>query len=356
VAFELGAKQWKVAMAPTVGSSPWIRDLRAGAWATLDGLLVEGRRRFGLPKDAPVVSCYEAGRDGFWIHRALVARGVENRIVDSASIEVNRRARRRKTDRIDAVKLVMMLMRAAEGERHVWSEVRVPTASDEAARVVSRERTQLVQERTRLINQMRGWLATWGCTLPSRRPEGWWTTVRDWAGEVLPSTLQARLARAQARVQLVTTHLTALEAQQQARVTADPVASRLARLKGLAPTSVSVLLQEGLVWRQFRNRRQVGGFGGYTAVPFQSGDTDHTLGIDRAGNRRLRTISLQLAWQWVRWQPASALTQWYLRRFGDGARRQRLTGIVAVARKLLITLWRYATRNEEPAGAIFKPA
>lgn len=356
VAFELGAKQWKVAMATTVGSQPWVRDMRAGEWTALERVLVEGHRRFGLPAAAPVVSCYEAGRDGFWIHRALAVRGVANRVVDSASIEVNRRARRRKTDRIDAVKLVMMLMRAHAGERHVWAEVRVPSATDEAARLVSRERTQLVTERTRLINQMRGWLATWGCTVPSRRPDGWWTTVRDWAGDALPLSLQQRLARAHARVQLVSAHLAALETQQQATVTADPVAARLARLKGLAPTSVSVLLAEGLVWRRFRNRRQVGGFLGYTAVPFQSGETDRVVGIDRAGNRRLRTISLQLAWQWVRWQPASALTHWYLRRFGEGGRRPRLTGIVAVARKLLIALWRYATTDEAPAGAIFKTA
>jgi len=253
------------------------------------------------------------------------------------------------------LKLVTMLVRVCGGERRVWSEVHVPSVAAEAARQVSRERTALTQEQTRLTNQVKGWLATWGAGLPRRRPSGWWTTVRDWAGAPLPVSLQHRLAWAHARVQLVSAHLAALETQQQATVTADPVAARLAQLKGLAPTSVSVLLQEGLVWRQFRNRRQVGGFVGYTAVPFQSGDTDHMVGIDRAGNRRLRTISLQLAWQWVRWQPASALTQWYRRRFGEG-RRPRLTGIVAVARKLVIALWRYATTNEVPAGAIFKPA
>jgi transposase len=355
VAFELGAKQWKVALASTVESQPWVRGVRAGDWMAVQRLLGDGRRRFGLAAEAPVVSCYEAGRDGFWIHRALRARGISNRVVDSASIEVNRRARRRKTDRIDAVKLVLMLMRAAAGERHVWSEVRVPTVAEEAARVISRERTQLVTERTRRVNQMRGWLTTWGGAWPSRRTDGWWTAVRDWAGEALPVSVQQRLARAQARVHVVTAQLAALEAQQQATVTADPVAARLAALKGLAPTSVSVLLQEGLVWRQFRNRRQVGGFLGYTAVPFQSGDTHQTVGIDRAGNRRLRTISLQLAWQWVRWQPASALTQWYRRRFGEG-RRPRLTGIVAVARKLVIALWRDATTNEVPPGAIVKTA
>ena len=358
VAFELSAKHWKIAMAATVASQPYVRDVAAGAWDVLERMLREGRRRFGLSPDAPVVSCYEAGRDGFWIHRGLLARGIANRVVDSASIEVNRRARRRKTDRIDAIKLLMMLMRVHGGERQVWSEVRVPTVAAEAARLISRERTQLVTERTRLVNQMRGWLTIWGCALPARRREGWWATLHDWAGAQLPETLQRRLARAHARLQLIAAQITAVEAQQQVRVQATPdsVAARLVRLKGLATTSVSVLLDEGLVWRQFRNRRQVGGFLGYTAVPFQSGETDRVLGIDRAGSRRVRTISLQLAWHWVRYQPTSVLTQWYRRRFADGGRRARLTGIVAVARKLLIALWRYATANEVPAGAILKTA
>ena len=140
----------------------------------------------GLPACAPVLSCYEAGRDGFWIHRALMPLGIRNRVVDSASIEVNRRARRAKTDRLDALKLVRMLVRVCLGERRVWSEVQVPSVADEAARQVSRERTALTQEQTRLVNQMRGWLATWGCRLPARQRAGWWTTVRDWAGAALP--------------------------------------------------------------------------------------------------------------------------------------------------------------------------
>jgi len=358
VAFELSAKTWKVALTTGVGTTPWLRELRAGDWTAWARILVDGRRRFTLTAEAPVVSCYEAGRDGFWIHRALLAQGIANRVVDSASIEVNRKARRTKTDRIDAVKLVLMLVRACAGEPRVWSEVRVPTVDAEAARVVSRERTQLVTERTRLLNQVRGWLATWGCAVPRRRLDGWWTTVRDWAGQPLPSAVQHRLARAHARLQLIATHVAALEGQQRAAVSVEgnDAAARLIRLKGLATTSVSVLLDEGLVWRRFRNRRQVGGFLGYTAVPYQSGETARDVGIDRAGNRRLRVVSLQLAWQWVRWQPASALTQWYRARFADHGRRARLTGIVAVARKLVIALWRYATTGDLPAGAIVKTA
>jgi transposase len=199
VAFELGKQDWKLAMTSGFGIEPWLRTIASGDLRAVERTLQEGRKRFGMPADARVASCYEAGRDGFWIHRALTAVGVTNRVVDSASIEVNRRARRAKTDRLDALKLVRMLVRVCAGERRVWSEVRVPTVATEAARQVSRERTALTQEHTRLVNQMRGWLATWGATLPSRRPAAWWTTVRDWAGAALPAQMQARLARAEAR-------------------------------------------------------------------------------------------------------------------------------------------------------------
>ena len=299
------------------------------------------------------MSCYEAGRDGFWIHRALTQVGIRNRVVDSASIEVSRRARRAKTDRLDALKLVGMLVRVCHGEQRVWREVRVPTVAEEAARQVSRERTALTEEQTRLINQMRGWLTTWGCALPRRRAH-WWTTVRDWAGAELPVTVQARLARAEARMAVVEGQIAALDGQQQAAVSAAAPASavrQLVRLKGVATTSASVLLDEGLVWRAFRNRRQVGGFLGFAPTPYDSGESAHEQGISRAGNHRLQAISIQLAWNWVRWQPLSALTQWYRGQFGKGKRARRI-GIVAVARKLVIALWRYVTTGVVPAGAI----
>jgi transposase len=358
VAFELGKQGWKLAMTSGFGIAPWVRTVPHGEWPGVMRVLAQGRARLGLPASAPVVSCYEAGRDGFWIHRALEARGIRNHVVDSASIEVNRRARRAKTDRIDALKLVQMLVRFCYGERKVWSEVRVPTVAEEAARHVSRERTALLQERTRMINQMRGWLATWGTTLPGRRGGAWWTTVRDWAGAALPAPLQARLARLSARLAVVATQIAELDAQQGAAVqTATPESAlgQLVRLKGVAATSASILLDEGLVWRAFRNRRQVGGLLGFAPVPYDSGETERDQGISRAGNRRLQAISVQLAWQWVRWQPDSALTQWYRQRFGSGKRARRL-GIVAVARKLVIALWRYATSGVVPAGAMLKQA
>jgi transposase len=280
-------------------------------------------------------------------------------VVDSASIEVSRRKRRAKTDRIDARKLVQMLVRVCLGDRDVWREVRVPSEADEAARHVSRERTQLTQERTRVLNQIRSWLATYGAQVPPRRAAAWWGRVCDWAGRSLPVDLQARIARADQRLAVIDTQLAALTQAQRAAALAAPAGSALRRLvdlKGIAATGASVLLEEGLVWREFRNRRQVGGMLGYAPVPYQSGDMAQDQGIDRAGNSRWRALSIQLAWQWIRWQPSSALTQWYQRRFGDGGSRARRIGIVALARKLVVALWRYATTGVLPTGAIVKTA
>lgn len=356
VAFELGNREWKLALTSGFGVEPLVRTVRARDLRAVERVLREGRGRLGLPASAPVVSCYEAGRDGFWVHRALTQLGVRNRVVDSASIEVSRRRRRPKTDRLDGLKLVRMLVRVCCGERRVWSEVHVPTVADEAARQVSRERTALTQEQTRLRNQMRGWLTIWGATLPGRRRGAWWTTVRDWEGQTLPVPVQARLARAQTRLALVEEQIAELEAQQAAAVTAAPATSavrQLVRLKGVAVTSASVLVDEGLVWRAFRNRRQIGGLLGFAPTPYTSGDDEREQGISRAGNERLQAISIQLAWNWVRWQPLSGLTVWYRACFGKGKRARRI-GIVALARKLLISLWRYVTTGVVPPGAILK--
>jgi transposase len=342
------------------GRQPWLRTIAAGDLGAVERVVGSARQRFGLPVCARVVSCYEAGRDGFWIHRAVQRLGFENRVVDSASIEVNRRARRTKTDRIDAVKLVMMLVRACGGERRVFAEVRVPTAEAEAARHRSRERTALVQEQTRLRNQIGSWLATCGCrvTARTRQRAAWWTGVRDWADAALPAQVQARIARAEVRLAMVAEQLAAIE-ESQATTThqADPESAlaRLVRVKGVATTSAAVLLDEGLVWRAFENRRQIGGLLGFAPAPYASGDTLRDQGITRAGNKRLQAVMVQLAWGWIRWQRQSALTRWYQERFGRGKRTRRV-GIVALARKLLIALWRYATAGVIPTGAVVKAA
>jgi transposase len=360
VALELGKNEWKLAMTAGFSQSPWLRTVAGGDVSGVERAIDRGRQRFGLPPSARVVSCYEAGRDGFWIHRALVARGLENRVVDSASIEVNRRARRTKTDRIDALKLVMMLVRVCAGERRVFAEVRVPSAEAEAARHRSRERTALVQEQTRLRNQIGSWLATCGCraTARVRQQAAWWTDVRDWADAPLPPPVQARLARAEARLAIVAEQIATIAASQTATVQqADPRSplTRLVQLKGVATTSASVLLDEGVVWRAFQNRRQIGGLLGFAPAKYDSGASTRDQGITRAGNKRLQAVMVQLAWGWVHWQRQSALTRWYLERFGRGKRARRI-GIVALARKLLIALWRYATAGVLPTGAVLKRA
>jgi len=357
VAFELSLKEWKLALTTGFGIAPWVRTVSAGDLSGVQQVIEQARPRLGLGSTAPVVSCYEAGRDGFWIHRALTQLGLENRVVDSASIEVSRRAKRAKTDRLDALKLVLLLVRVCAGDHRAWREVRVPSLADEAARHVSRERTDLVQAQTCLINQMRSWLALHGTRLPAARRGEWWTTVRDWAGAALPAPVQARLARAHARWQVLETHVAELDTQQQMAAKAAPAGAlgRLVQLKGIAATSASVLLQEGLVWRDFQNRRQIGGLLGLNPIPHASGEMARDQGISRAGNPRLQSISIQLAWSWVHWQPSSALSQWFRLRFGHGKRSRRI-GIVAVARRLVIALWRYVTAGVMPTGAIVKVA
>jgi transposase len=360
VAFELSKKQWKLALTSGFGVAPLVRSITAGDLGAVRRVVDTARQRFRLAADAVVVSCYEAGRDGFWIHRALTTVGVRNRVVDSSSIEVNRRKRRTKTDRIDALKLVTMLVRACTGEEGVWQEVRVPTEAEEAARQVSRERTALTTERTRLQNQLKSWLATWGCLVSARtrRQAAWWTRVCDWRGRPLPPEVQARIGRAEARRAVITAQIAELETTQAAAVAAaapDSALGRLVRLRGIATTSASILLDEGLVWRAFQNRRQIGGLLGFAPTRHASGETTRDHGISRAGNARFQAVSLQLAWNWVRWQPDSALTTWYLAEFGM-RRRARRVGIVAVARKLVIALWRYVSTGVVPLGAQLKPA
>jgi transposase len=360
VAFELGKKTWKLAMTTGFGVTPWLRTVGGGDVDAVARVVAAARQRWALPATVRVVSCYEAGRDGFWIHRALRQRGIANRVVDSASIDVKRRARRTKTDRLDALKLVMMLVRVGSGEQGVWSEVRVPPAEVEASRHVSRERTGLTQEQTRLRNQIGSWLATCGCRVAARTREQteWWTRVHDWAGAALPAAVQARIARAEARLTLIAEQLRVIEAHQAGTVaTADAASAlgRLVQLKGIATTSASVLVDEGIGWRAFANRRQVGGLLGFAPAKYDSGESSHDQGITRAGNKRLQSVMVQLAWGWLQWQRQSALARWYRERFERG-KRTRKVGIVALARKLLIALWRYATHGVLPTDAIVKTA
>ena len=358
LAFELSWNQWKLAFTIGHGQPARLRTIAARDLAGLLGEMAKAKARFGLPDDVAVVSCYEAGRDGFWRHRWLTNQGILNVIVDSASIEVNRRKRRAKSDRLDAVKLVSMLLRYHAGETKVWSVVRVPEAADEDRRQLHRELIAVQDERTEHVNRIKGLLAGQGIALPSvtaKFPEAL-QRLRGWDGSELGADLRQRLLREFGRWQLADQHVHELENERKARIRRDdtPQVERVRGLLDLAGIGLSgswLLVYELFGWRTFANRRQVGAIVGLTPTPYQSGDGHREQGISKAGSKVLRRMMVELAWGWLRWQPDSELSRWYARRFAHQGKRARKVGIVALARKLLIALWRYVEQGEVPAGA-----
>jgi len=361
LALELGSTQWKLAFAVTRGGRPRIRTIAAKDLAALEREIAVAKTKLGLPEDAPVRSCYEAGRDMFWVHRALTPRGIDSVVIDPSSIAVDRRQRRAKTDRVDATALVTQLMNAAAGDRRGWREVRVPSIEAEHDRQLQREWETVREDRKRIRNRMYGLLATQGLALPltagflSRL-----AAVRLWDGSPVAPPLVARLEREWAALQAVEGRRRALERLRRARVreAEDVVARqsrRLDRLRGIAIPSALTLSTELFAWRAFRNPRQLGALVGLAPTPYRSDQSVREQGISRSGNRRVRALCIELAWSWLRHQPESALSHWFHRRFGQHGRARRI-GIVALARKLLIALWRYADQEVVPAGATLKSA
>ena len=356
MAFELAEKNWKLSLGDGA-RSPSHYTVAAGDTAALLECIAKAKARCGLAQAASVHSCYEAGRDGFWLHRWLIEHGIDNIVVDSASIEVNRRARRVKTDRLDGDKLLAMLIRYGAGERRVWSVVRVPTAEQEDARRAHRELGRLGHERTAHINRIRGLLV-----LNNRRVKyvGGRLWQRWWAGHAqeLAPGVRAEIERESARLVLVRKQMDTIEAAQRQAVAAgsEPRVAGLAQLRGIGVGSGWVLAKELFGWRRFRNRREVAGCLGLTPSPYASGDSETEQGISKAGNRRVRTLLVELAWSWLRYQPQSELSQWFNHRFAAGGKRMRRIGIVALARRLAIALWRYLEHGEIPAGVTLKPA
>jgi transposase len=361
LAFELGQRTWKLGFSAGMGQRPRIRQIAAGAIGVIDKEILQAKLRLGLSLDAPVISCYEAGRDGFWLHRYLVAHGITNHVVDSASIEVNRRARRAKTDRLDLEGLLSLLARYQQGDRRVWRVVRVPTVAEEDARQLPRTWETLAEDRTRLINRIKNLLMTQGVQVPiDQEFLAHVRAARVWDGTPIPPGLQERLAQDWAQLR----HVEAQLRERKARATQRPLGAdtptghaiaQLLTLRGIGLMGAWVLATEIFGWRQIENRRQLGGLVGLVPAPYQSGDTAHDQGITRAGNAHVRRMMVQLAWVWLQYQPASALAQWYQRRFGSGGKRLRRIGIVALARKLLIALWRYLQTGTIPEGAQLKP-
>jgi len=382
-ALELSLSRWVV-----VASAPCESKLSKHTLPACDGpallaLLEELRRRAERrsSRAVTVVTIQEAGRDGFWLHRLLEANGVRSHVVDPASVAVSRRSRRAKTDRIDAEAMLRTLMAWSRGERQVCSMVRPPSREAEDARRLNREREALLAERIRHANRIKGLLATQGVfgfepMLQHRRTR--LGALRTPEGACLPPRLLAEIGRQLDRLELAIQQLAALEAERDAAFAAERVAApvtgdagerppeetvpsnegpgaRLLRLKGVGPETASVLAGEAF-FRDFRNRREVASYAGLAPSPWQSGGVDHEQGISKAGNARVRKAMGQLAWLWLRNQPDSALSTWYRERVGDGRGRIKRVAIVALARKLLIALWRFVTQGLVPSGAELKPA
>jgi transposase len=377
VALELSRSIWLLAVSAPNSDKISKYRVDAGDSGTLLNLLsrlrAEVERRCGRP--VKIISIHEAGLDGFWVHRLLEANGVESHVVDAASIAVDRRSRRVKTDRVDVEKLLRTLMGWARGERQVCSMVRPPSPAEEDARRLTRERGTLVTERVRHVNRIKGLLSTQGVFEfepmhkdRRRRLEG----LRCWDGQSLPPRLKMELTREVDRLELVIAQLREIETERDAalQVASSPTektaqepppkpaligtpGGQLLRLRGIGPEIASVLSLEAF-YRDFANRREVAAYSGLTPSPWKSGGIDVEQGISKAGNARLRKTVIQLAWLWLRHQPGSALSRWFYERVGDRRGKIRRIAIVALARKLLVALWRYVTQGLLPEGAELK--
>ena len=317
-------------------------------------------RRTGAP--VMIIVIQEAGLDGFWIPRLLVQNGITSHVVDPASIAVNRRHRRAKTDRIDGAKLVRTLMAWMRGERQVCSMVQPPSPEDEDRRRLARERARLLKERVQHTNRIKGLLCGQG--IPDYDPRHRDRRARLAAlttgdGRPLPERLKAEIGRELDRLELVASQLAAVERERDALVAqtaeADACAApaALIRLRGIGPELAALLWLEAL-FRRFENRRQIAAYAGLTPSPWQSGGIDREQGIAKSGNPRLRRAMIELAWFWVRHQPGSALSRWFVERVGAARGRVRRIAIVALARKLLVALWRDVMQGVVPEGAVLK--
>ena len=360
MAMELSASKWGLAFS-NEEKVPQITVI-AGDQAGLLGQIKRAKEKLGLPPEAPVVCCYEAGRDGFWIHRLLEREGVRNHVVDAASIEVNRRKRRVKTDRLDAESLVRMLIRYEKGERTLWRLAKVPSEAEEDERRLHREIQRLKKERTAHCNRIRGLLVLQGVRLVRRTIVGIpLEQLRTWDGKELPAALMEELVRERERLRVLEEQVRQLEKVQTERVKkpqtrSDHVAEKLSQLRGVGPVSSWILSKEFFGWRTFHNRREVGALAGLTGTPYSSGSSEHDQGISKAGNVRVRWVMIELSWRWLQFQPDSALSKWFWLRFGHGNGRMRRIGIVALARKLLVAFWKYLDHGEMPEGAVMKAA
>lgn len=357
MAMELSNKTWLVRFG-LLGRTG-TRDVRVPARnrkMLLDSIAA-ARQRLRVPADSPVTACYEAGRDGFWLSRFLEEHGVRCLIIESASIEVNRRRRRAKSDGIDVAMLFDKLGSYLGGDRRVFHVVTVPTVEAEDARRPDRERDMLVGQRTSEINRIRSWLCLEGLELPEDR-----SLRRALEGVIVPLRMREALDRAVQRVEYISAQIQDLEHARRERLKVGVLQGHASSLMivglmglcGIGEQGACRLTNELFGWRPYRNRRDAGSLVGLTPTPWSSGDMNRELGISKAGNPRLRGLLVELSWQWLRYQPRSKLSLWYQARFGGAGTQQRKKGIVALSRRLLVDLWRYAVSGGMPEGARLK--
>jgi transposase len=365
VALELSNQSWLVAQREGAAGPTSLHKLAARDTARLlaliDGALARAREKSA--ERARAVACYEAGRDGFWLHRLLLAHGVENHVLDAASIAVPQRGRRAKTDRLDVHALLRALLALGRGEA-ACRIVRVPTPDEEDARRLGRERRRLVHERVGHVNRIKSLCALVGIgdyepARANRRLR--LAALETIQGAALPGRLKREIERQLARLELVLDQLKAVEAARDAIAASAPpddadaaMIRALMRLKAVACETATTFVRE-VFYRPFANRRQLGAYLGLDGSPWRSGGMAREQGISKAGNKRARVAAIELAWRWLRYQPDSALSRWFHQRLAGakGASKRKL--IVALARKLVIALWRYVRLGLVPEGAAFKP-
>jgi transposase len=357
LAFELSSNDWKLGFSIGHGQKTRIRTIESGDTVKLLEEIAAAKNRFKLHPECPVLSCYEAGRDGFWLHRFLIEKGIINVIVDSSSIEVNRRKRRAKTDRLDVNSLVTLLIRSTY-EKKVFSTVRVPSVEEEDRRQSSRELATLDKEETRVRNRIRSLLITQGIKAKGRMDfsDEKLEKLRTWDNQPLPLGLRNRIKRAWAHLVSLKVQIREATHEREDGKKSAPDFGKIERLQHLRGINISAwpLVRELFGWRTFKNGKQLGSLTGLTPTPFQSGTSHGEQGISKAGITHVRRIAIELAWSWVRYQPKSKLTCWFNERFQKGGKKSRKVGIVALARKLIIELWRYLETGVVPEGAEFK--
>ena len=361
LAFELSHKKWKLGFSD--GRGPQVRQvsIEAGDIAACGQEIERAKGRFRLNETAAVRSCYEAGREGFWLHRALKEMGIENIVVDASSIEVNRRQRRAKTDRMDVEKLARQLVRYWRGEHNVWSVVRVPSVEDEDGRQLHRALEILQEERKQHRVRIQSLLFTQGIDVKvGAKFVEKLDRLRCWNKKPVPAQMKQRIQDEYHRLQLVEAQMRELKAKQAEPLRAEQKTAavekvrRLQQLMGIGLGSSWIFVMELFGWRQFQNPRELAAAVGLTPTPYNSGDSAREQGISRSGNPRIRKLLIEIAWAWLRFQPNSKLSQWYQERFAKGGKRMRRIGIVALARKLVIDLWRWVETGILPEGAQLK--